>query len=72
LLARSQRSQQIGGDRDAGIATSRFAGLDLRVDDFSFIDLKFGATGKIESERQLDKCDRRVGVARHANIDQYD
>ena len=72
LLSRSHRGQQVGRDRAAGEATAAFAGLDLQVGDLAVIDLEFGAARQIESERQLHRRDRRMGVAGHADVDEDD
>src|SRR5947209_14056571 len=72
LLTRSQSCQQVGGDRSACIAASRFAGLDLHVENLALIYLELCAARKIESKRQLHQCDGRMRVARHTNVDQHD
>src|SRR5213079_2396928 len=65
LLTRSQSSQQVGRDRSACIAASRFARLDRYVENLALIYLELGAARKIESKRQLHQCDRRMRIARH-------
>src|SRR5436190_8347141 len=72
LLTRSQSCQQVGGDRSACIAASRFAGLDLHVENLALVYLELCAARKIESKRQLHQCDRRMRVGSETNIDQHD